>query len=70
MAVALFNVRRISTGIKWVQYIECRVGSYKTYTIVKILLQKSNYWVVILPVIYIRVVMKSRNETEIKIFTE
>ena len=40
MAVALFNVSSISTGKKWVQYIECRVGYHKTYTIAKILLQQ------------------------------
>jgi hypothetical protein len=33
-------------------YVECRIGSYKTYTSVEIMLQKCNYWVFILSVIY------------------
>ena len=33
-------------------YIQCRIGSHKSYTTVTILLQQCNYRGVILPVIY------------------
>jgi len=39
-------------------YIQCRIGSYKIYTIDKILLQKCNYWVVILHVIYLELLWR------------